>query len=166
VHASGAGPGKEARPLITPHARGTGSLQASYLTAVMTELEALTLMVTSKPTPGSRPDPGKPAGGWSARTVPEPARPSGPPSWLQAISLLLAIAGLGVSAYETYAHLNGSHLAGGRPHRFRAREQPARLLLIAVPGGIEDYFRQINNAATDEELRQIGEQYGIRVVPE
>ena len=57
-------------------------------------------------------------------------------------------------------------LPRGRPHQFRAREQPARLLLIAVPGGIEDYFRQINNAATDEELHQIGEQYGIRVVPE
>jgi uncharacterized membrane protein len=41
-----------------------------------------------------------------------PARPSGPPSWLQAVSLLLAIAGLGVSVYETYAHFNGSHLAG------------------------------------------------------
>ena len=55
-------------------------------------------------------------------------------------------------------------LPRGRPHQFRAREQPARLLLIAVPGGIEDYFRQINNATTDEELHQIGEQYGIRVV--
>ena len=54
-------------------------------------------MVTSKPPPGSRPDPGQPAG---------------PPSWLQAVSLLLAITGLGVSAYETYAHFNGSHLAG------------------------------------------------------
>lgn len=57
-------------------------------------------------------------------------------------------------------------LPRGRPHRFRAREQPARLLLIAVPGGIEDYFRQVNNAATSEEIHQIGEQYGIRVVPE
>ena len=53
-----------------------------------------------------------------------------------------------------------------RPHRFWAQDQPARLLLIAVPGGIEDYFRQINNASGDEELHQIGEQYGIRVVPE
>ena len=57
-------------------------------------------------------------------------------------------------------------LPRGRPHRFQAREQLARLLLIAVPGGIEDYFRQINNATTDEEFHQIGEQYGIRVVPE
>jgi uncharacterized membrane protein len=55
-------------------------------------------MVTSSSTP--------------AGTAPGPARPSGPPSWLQAVSLLLAIAGLGVSAYETYAHFSGSHLAG------------------------------------------------------
>jgi len=69
-------------------------------------------MVTSKPSPASRPGPGQPAGGWSAGTVPEPSGPSGPPSWLQGVALLLAIAGLGVSAYETYAHFNGSHLAG------------------------------------------------------
>ena len=57
-------------------------------------------------------------------------------------------------------------LPRGRPHRFRAKGKSARLLLIAVPGGIEDYFRQISNASTDEELHQIGELYGIRVVPE
>jgi uncharacterized membrane protein len=52
------------------------------------------------------------AGGQSAETPAAAARPSGPPRWLQAVSLLLAITGLGVSAYETYAHFNGSHLAG------------------------------------------------------
>lgn len=57
-------------------------------------------------------------------------------------------------------------LPRGRPHRFWARQQPARLLLITVPGGIEDYFRQINNASDDQERHQIGEQYNIRVVPE
>jgi quercetin dioxygenase-like cupin family protein len=57
-------------------------------------------------------------------------------------------------------------LPRGRPHRFRAVDQPARLLLVVVPAGIEDYFRQINNATTDEEFRQIGERYAIRVVPE
>jgi uncharacterized membrane protein len=41
-----------------------------------------------------------------------PARPAGPPIWLQFTTLALAIAGLGLSAYETYAHFNGSHLAG------------------------------------------------------
>jgi mannose-6-phosphate isomerase-like protein (cupin superfamily) len=57
-------------------------------------------------------------------------------------------------------------LPRGRPHRFWAMGQPAKLLLIAVPGGIEDYFRQINNASNDKERHQIGEQYRIRVVPE
>jgi mannose-6-phosphate isomerase-like protein (cupin superfamily) len=57
-------------------------------------------------------------------------------------------------------------LPRGRPHRFWAAGGPARLLLIAVPGGIEDYFGEINAAATDAEGHQIGERYGIRVVPE
>jgi mannose-6-phosphate isomerase-like protein (cupin superfamily) len=57
-------------------------------------------------------------------------------------------------------------LPRGRPHRFWAKDQPARLLLITIPGGIEDYFRRINNASSDEERDQIGEQYSIRVVPE
>jgi hypothetical protein len=38
------------------------------------------------------------------------------------------------------------------------------LLLIAVPGGIEDYSHSINTASTDDERRRIGERYGIRVV--
>ena len=41
-----------------------------------------------------------------------PARPAGPPVWLQLTTLALALIGLGLSAYETYAHFNGSHLAG------------------------------------------------------
>lgn len=41
-----------------------------------------------------------------------PDRPAGPPIWLQFTTLALAIVGLGLSAYETYAHFNGSHLAG------------------------------------------------------
>lgn len=45
-------------------------------------------------------------------TTTEPVRPSGPPLWLQLTSFALAVLGLAVSAYETYAHFNGSHLAG------------------------------------------------------
>jgi uncharacterized membrane protein len=41
-----------------------------------------------------------------------PVSPAGPPAWLQFTSLALALVGLGLSAYETYAHFNGSHLAG------------------------------------------------------
>jgi uncharacterized membrane protein len=43
---------------------------------------------------------------------PEVASRNGPPLWLQIVSFVLAILGLGVSAYETYAHFNGSHLLG------------------------------------------------------
>lgn len=39
-------------------------------------------------------------------------RPAGQPLWLQILMFLLAIAGLGISAYETWAHFNGNHLAG------------------------------------------------------
>jgi uncharacterized membrane protein len=38
--------------------------------------------------------------------------PAGQPLWLQVVAFLLAILGLVISAYETYAHYNGSHLAG------------------------------------------------------
>src|ERR1700761_7741926 len=37
-------------------------------------------------------------------------------------------------------------LPRGRPHRFWARDTSARLLLIAVPGGVEHDFDQLNNA--------------------
>ena len=56
-------------------------------------------------------------------------------------------------------------LPRGRPHRFWAAGPAARLLLIAVPGGIEDYFREINAASGDDERTRIGERHGIRVVP-
>ena len=35
-----------------------------------------------------------------------------PPLWLQVTSLVLAVLGLAISAYETYAHYNGNHLLG------------------------------------------------------
>src|ERR1700722_11161084 len=37
---------------------------------------------------------------------------AGQPLWLQFVTFGLAILGLAISAYETYAHFNGSHLAG------------------------------------------------------
>jgi len=42
----------------------------------------------------------------------EETRPAGPPLWLQFVTFGLAILGMAISAYETYAHFNGSHLAG------------------------------------------------------
>ncbi len=55
-------------------------------------------------------EPDEPAG--EMYSEPEPARRSGPPLWLQLVSFALAVLGLAISAYETYAHFNGSHLAG------------------------------------------------------
>ena len=40
----------------------------------------------------------------------EQGRPAGPPLWLQITSLVLALIGLGISIYETYAHYHGSRL--------------------------------------------------------
>ena len=56
-------------------------------------------------------------------------------------------------------------LPRGRPHQFEAAGPDARLLLIAVPAGIEDYFAEINAAVTEEEQTKVGDRYGIRVVP-
>jgi uncharacterized membrane protein len=67
----------------------------------------------------------KPAGVTAARTpkrtavAPEPEKSfepavsrTAPPLWLQVTSLVLAVLGLAISAYETYAHYNGNHLLG------------------------------------------------------
>jgi uncharacterized membrane protein len=43
---------------------------------------------------------------------PEEAKPAGQPTWLQVATFVLAILGLAISAYETYAHFTGNHLAG------------------------------------------------------
>jgi uncharacterized membrane protein len=51
----------------------------------------------------------QPAG---AAVLPAPDRPAVPPLWLQLVSLVLAVLGIAVSAYETYAHFTGTQLAG------------------------------------------------------
>ena len=56
-----------------------------------------------------QPQPGR-ARRQPAEVAPEPLRPAGPPPWLQIVTLVLALGGLGVSIYETWAHYNGSHL--------------------------------------------------------
>jgi mannose-6-phosphate isomerase-like protein (cupin superfamily) len=55
-------------------------------------------------------------------------------------------------------------LPRGIPHTFHAADGQAEVLLIAVPGGIEHYFDEINSARTVEEQNQIGAKYNIRVV--
>ena len=71
-----------------------------------------------KATPTSRPvtrpaveafDPEEPA---DVMIEEAPAKPAGQPFWLQVTSFVLAIVGLGIASYETWAHYNGSHLAG------------------------------------------------------
>ncbi|HEX4095061.1 MAG TPA: vitamin K epoxide reductase family protein [Trebonia sp.] len=42
----------------------------------------------------------------------EPAHQAAPPFWVQIVSFVLAIIGLAISAYETYAHYNGNKLLG------------------------------------------------------
>ena len=75
--------------------------------------------------PATPTSPKKPAGATATRSPkqaavapepeeaykPEPSR-FGPPTWLQVTSLVLAVLGLAISAYETWAHYNGSHLLG------------------------------------------------------
>jgi mannose-6-phosphate isomerase-like protein (cupin superfamily) len=56
-------------------------------------------------------------------------------------------------------------LPRGRPHRFWAAGLPARLLVLAVPGGIEEYFAEIDAAPDDAAGRRIGERYGVGVAP-
>jgi uncharacterized membrane protein len=72
-------------------------------------------------TPTNQGKPASPAPARAAKSAPVPPAPpedqappvtAGPPLWLQIVSLVLAILGLAISAYETYAHFNGSHLAG------------------------------------------------------
>lgn len=57
-------------------------------------------------------------------------------------------------------------LPRGRAHRFRAETGPARVLLIAVPGGIEDYFAEMHATDSDAERLRIREAHGIHQVPE
>jgi quercetin dioxygenase-like cupin family protein len=55
-------------------------------------------------------------------------------------------------------------LPRGIPHTFHAADGQADVLFIAVPGGIEHYFAEINKAVSAEEQERIGAKYDIRVV--
>jgi Pyridoxamine 5'-phosphate oxidase len=74
---------------------------------------------------------------------------------------------VGIVVFDSQAAIGaGQGVYVSAAHRFWTRDQSARLLMTAVPGGIEDYFGQINNASDGVERNRIGELYGIRVVPE
>lgn len=76
---------------------------------------------------------------------------------------------------ETYDAVPGSFLIipWGHPHEIRNRADcPARLLLLSVPGGIEDYYRAACRSTSDarapqilnadvESLTQVGVRYGV-----
>lgn len=68
---------------------------------------------------------------------------------------------------DTYEAAAGSFvfLPRGRPHRFWSKAGSSKVLLIVVPSGIEDYFREINAARSEGDLRRIQDKYGIRLVP-
>ena len=54
-------------------------------------------------------------------------------------------------AYSAGRAASSSSSPGGARTGSRAPAGPARLLLIVAPAGIEDYFREINSASTDDE---------------
>lgn len=49
------------------------------------------------------------------------------------------------------------------PHTFSA-QRPATVLLIAVPGGLDEYFRDLHHAGSQREIAQVQESYGITVL--
>jgi hypothetical protein len=75
--------------------------------------------------------------------------------------------GLKASRHSTGGDLSvfETSLGAGPPLHVHDREDECFYVLIAVPGGIEDYFREINAAPSDARRRRIGERYGIRVWP-
>ena len=68
-----------------------------------------TSRAVSKPAKAAEPEPVEDDEVFEAE---EEKRPSGQPLWLQIVTFVLAILGLAISAYETWAHFNGNHLAG------------------------------------------------------
>jgi hypothetical protein len=51
-----------------------------------------------------------------------------------------------------------------RSHTFSSAQRPATVLLIAVPGGLDEYFRHLHHAASNDEIAQIQERFGITVL--
>jgi uncharacterized membrane protein len=94
---------KNNRPVAARAARTTGAVAATPTSAPK--------QTSPPPARAAKPAPAPPAPREDEAPA-VPAVPAGPPLWLQLISLVLAILGLAISAYETYAHFNGSHLAG------------------------------------------------------
>jgi uncharacterized membrane protein len=108
----------KARPARRPAAAANGRSAGAAARAARTKAAV-------RATPTSRPVTGPAAGDIDLELAeddglypdgmydePEAAPRTGPPLWLQWVSFVLAVLGLAISAYETYAHFTGSHLAG------------------------------------------------------
>jgi mannose-6-phosphate isomerase-like protein (cupin superfamily) len=50
------------------------------------------------------------------------------------------------------------------PHAFRSVGESVRVLLIATPGGIEEYFRELRLAPDLSSRHQLAERFGIEVL--
>jgi len=55
-------------------------------------------------------------------------------------------------------------LPRGVPHHFTTDSRPATVLLLVTPGGIEAYFREINQARDQATQQQVSIKYGIHQV--
>jgi uncharacterized membrane protein len=87
------------------------------------------------------PRPAEPVAEVQAAEPEVPVRPDGvPPLWLQVVSFVLALGGLGISVYETYAHFNGSHLfacgANGAENCTAVITSPQSMVFGVIPVAI------------------------------
>jgi uncharacterized membrane protein len=100
------------RPASAQRARSASGTAPKSARTVAAVSATPTSATATRPAPKAAvPEPAVPEPAGEA-PAPRPARPAGQPLWLQVTSLVLAVAGLAISAYETYAHFNGNHLAG------------------------------------------------------
>jgi uncharacterized membrane protein len=97
--AAGTGSGNKSSSVKDSGARTVPAVSA-------TSIAPATAKPATRPAASARP------AAQTAPAEPDIALRTGPPFWLQIVSLVLAVLGLAVSAYETYAHYNGSHLLG------------------------------------------------------
>jgi uncharacterized membrane protein len=95
------------RPASANGSRSAGAAARSGRTAAAVSATPTSRPVTKPTVKAVDPEPVE-----DELTEEQQARPAGQPLWLQVVSFVLAIGGLAISAYETYAHFNGSHLAG------------------------------------------------------
>jgi mannose-6-phosphate isomerase-like protein (cupin superfamily) len=67
---------------------------------------------------------------------------------------------------ETFEASPGSFVFHPRrvPHAFTTVGESVRVLLIATPGGIEEYFRELREAPDQSARHQVADRFGIEVL--